>query len=133
MDETIYNSLKTAYLRASEIGETEIAKSIYQIVYDNIDWWERDDDEYNNIMNFNSNFQTINFQSNMERNRYQFFMCNKRTTEKELIYEGWHTKGDMVTMTAGILVGLHRFRPAAYVWVYLCKEDGTTELVHECR
>ena len=56
MDETIYNSLKTAYLRASEIGETEIAKSIYQIVYDNIDWWERDDDEYNNIMNFNSNF-----------------------------------------------------------------------------
>ena len=51
MDETIYNSLKTAYLRASEIGETEIAKSIYQIVYDNIDWWERDDDEYNNIMN----------------------------------------------------------------------------------
>ena len=49
----------------------------------------------------------------MERNRYQFFMCNKRTTEKELIYEGWHTEGDMVTMTAGILVGLHRFRPAS--------------------
>ena len=49
MDEIIYNSLKEAYLRASEIGETEIAKSIYQIVYDNIDWWERDEDEYNNI------------------------------------------------------------------------------------
>ena len=61
MDEVLYNSLKEAYLRASEIGETEIAKSIYQIVYDNIDWWERDDDEYNNIMNFNSNFWTINF------------------------------------------------------------------------
>ena len=56
MDEIIYSSLKTAYLRASEIGETEIAKSIYQIVYDNIDWWERDEDEYYNIMNANSNF-----------------------------------------------------------------------------
>ena len=56
MDEILNNSLKEAYLRASEIGETEIAKSIYQIVYDNIDWWERDDDEYYNIMNFNSNF-----------------------------------------------------------------------------
>ena len=62
MDEVLYNSLKEAYLRASEIGETEIAKSIYQIVYDNIDWWERDDDEYNNIMNFNSDFETINVQ-----------------------------------------------------------------------
>lgn len=51
MDEILYNSLKEAYSRASEIGETEIAKSIYQIVYDNIDWWERDEDEYNNIMN----------------------------------------------------------------------------------
>ena len=56
MDETIYNSLKTAYLRASEIGEIEIAKSIYQIVYDNIDWWERDEDEYESIVNANSNF-----------------------------------------------------------------------------
>ena len=49
MDEILYNSLKDAYLRASEIGETEIAKSIFQIVYDNIDWWERDEDEYNTI------------------------------------------------------------------------------------
>ena len=56
MDDTIYNSLKTANLRASEIGETEIAKSIYQIVYDNIDWWERDEDEYESIVNANSNF-----------------------------------------------------------------------------
>ena len=30
MDEVLYNFLKEAYLRASEIGETEIAKSIYQ-------------------------------------------------------------------------------------------------------
>ena len=51
MDEILYNFLKKAYLRASEIGETEIARSIYQIVYDNIDWWERDDDECDNIMN----------------------------------------------------------------------------------
>lgn len=51
MDIEIYELLERAYLRAQEIGETEIAKSIYQIVYDNIDWWERDDDEYNNIMN----------------------------------------------------------------------------------
>ena len=56
MDEIIYNSLKEAYLRASEIGETEIAQSIYQIVYDNIDWWERDEDEYESIVNFNGNF-----------------------------------------------------------------------------
>ena len=28
MDEILYNSLKEAYLRASGIGETEIAKSI---------------------------------------------------------------------------------------------------------
>ena len=56
MDETLYNSLKTAYLRASEIGETEIAKSIYQIVYGNIDWWERDEEEYESIVNANSNF-----------------------------------------------------------------------------
>ena len=51
MDIEIYELLERAYLRAQEIGETEIAKSIYQIVYDNIDWWERDEDEYNNIMN----------------------------------------------------------------------------------
>ena len=44
MDEILYNYLNEAYLRASEIGETEIAKSIYLIVYENIDWWERDDD-----------------------------------------------------------------------------------------
>ena len=56
MDEILYNSLKESYLRASEIGETEIAKSIYQIVYDNIDWWERDEDEYESIVNANSNF-----------------------------------------------------------------------------
>ena len=51
MDTIIFERLKSAYERANEIGETEIAKSIYQIVYDNIDWWERDEDEYNNIMN----------------------------------------------------------------------------------
>ena len=51
MDNEIFELLKKAYQRAQEKGETEIAKSIYQIVYDNIDWWERDDDEYNNIMN----------------------------------------------------------------------------------
>ena len=51
MDEILYNSLKEAYLRASEIGETEIARSIYQIVNDNNEWWKRDEDEYNNIMN----------------------------------------------------------------------------------
>ena len=52
MDEILYNSLKEAYLRASEIGETEIATSIYQIVYDPLDWCERDEDEYNNLMNY---------------------------------------------------------------------------------
>ena len=69
----------------------------------------------------------------MDRKKYQFFMCNKRTTERKLICEGWYTKEDMVTMTFGILVGLCQFRPKAFVSVYLCKDDGTTELVHECR
>ena len=51
MDTEIYELLKKAYQRAKEIGEDEIAKGIYRLVYENIDWWERDEDEYERIMN----------------------------------------------------------------------------------
>ena len=50
MENEIFELLKKAYQRAQEIGEDEIAKSIYQLVYDNTDWWDRDEDEYERIM-----------------------------------------------------------------------------------
>ena len=46
MDSILFDRLKSAYERATKIGATEIAKGIYQIAYDNMDWWERDEDEY---------------------------------------------------------------------------------------
>ena len=49
MDSILFDRLKSAYERATEIGATEIAKGIYRIAYDNLDWWERDEDEYRNI------------------------------------------------------------------------------------
>lgn len=49
MDTIIFERLKSAYERANEIGATELAKDIYKLTYDNIDWWERDEDEYNTI------------------------------------------------------------------------------------
>ena len=50
MDTIIFEGLKSAYERANEIGETELAKDIYKLTYDNLDWWERDEDEYNTII-----------------------------------------------------------------------------------
>lgn len=50
MDTEIYELLERAYLRAKEIGEDKIAKGIYQLVYESIDWWDRDEDEYERIM-----------------------------------------------------------------------------------
>ena len=49
MDTIIFEGLKSAYERAKEIGATELAKDIYKLTYENIDWWERDEDEYNTI------------------------------------------------------------------------------------
>ena len=49
MDTIIFEGLKYAYERANEIGETQLAKDIYKLAYENIDWWERDEDEYNTI------------------------------------------------------------------------------------
>ena len=49
MDSILFDRLKSAYERATEIGATEIAKGIYRIAYDNMDWWERDEDEYRMI------------------------------------------------------------------------------------
>ena len=50
MDNEIFELLKKAYQRAQEIGEDKIAKGICQLVYDNTDWWDRDEDEYERIM-----------------------------------------------------------------------------------
>ena len=50
MDTIIFEGLKSAFERAKEIGETQLAKDIYKLTYDNLDWWERDEDEYNTIM-----------------------------------------------------------------------------------
>ena len=50
MDIEIYELLERAYLRAEEIGEDKIAKGICQLVYDNTDWWDRDEDEYETNM-----------------------------------------------------------------------------------
>ena len=49
MDSILFDRLKSAYERATEIGAAEIAKGIYRITYDNLDWWERDEDEYRMI------------------------------------------------------------------------------------
>ena len=49
MDTIIFEGLKSAYERANEIGETQLAKDIYKLTYDNMDWWERDEGEDNTI------------------------------------------------------------------------------------
>ena len=49
MDTIIFEGLKSACERAKEIGETQLAKDIYKLTYENMDWWERDEDEYNTI------------------------------------------------------------------------------------
>ena len=51
MDTIIFERLKSAYERANEIGATELAKDIYKLTYENMNWWERDEDEYNTIFN----------------------------------------------------------------------------------
>lgn len=51
MNAIIFEGLKSAYERAKEIGETELAKDIYKLTYENLDWWERDEEEYNTIFN----------------------------------------------------------------------------------
>lgn len=56
MDSILFDRLKSAYERATEIGASEIAKGIYQVTYDNLDWWEREEDEYRMIFD-NNNFQ----------------------------------------------------------------------------
>lgn len=69
----------------------------------------------------------------MERNHYEFFSFNARTEERKLIYEGWYTEDEMIMLSKGMLLGLHQFRTTARVRVYLCKDDGTRDFVHEAR
>lgn len=69
----------------------------------------------------------------MEKNHYEFFSYNARTAERKLIYRGWYTEGEMIMLSIGMLLGLHQFRAKLVVRVYLCKEDGTRDFVHESR
>ena len=69
----------------------------------------------------------------MERNHYEFFSYNPRTAESKLIYRGWYTEDEMIMLSKGMLWGLHQFRAKLVVCVYLCKEDGTRDFVHEAR
>lgn len=45
MDTIIFEALRTAYLRAKEIGDDELARQIYELTNSNVDWWEREDDD----------------------------------------------------------------------------------------
>ena len=67
----------------------------------------------------------------MEKNLYEFFSFHPRTAEHTLIYRGWYTEDEMIMLSTGMLLGLHQFRAKLVVCVYLCKEDGTKDFVHE--
>ena len=69
----------------------------------------------------------------MERNHYEFFSFNARTAERKLIWDGCYTEDEMIMLSTGMLLGLHQFRAKLVVCVYLCKEDGTKDFVHEVR
>ena len=69
----------------------------------------------------------------MEKNHYEFFSYNPRTAEGKLIYRGWYTQDEMIMLSKGMLLGLQQFRAKLVVRVYLCKEDGTRDFVHEAR
>ena len=67
----------------------------------------------------------------MEKNHYEFFIYNPRISERKLIYRGWYTEDEMIMLSTGMLLGLHQFRAKLMVRVYLCKEDGTKDFVHQ--
>ena len=69
----------------------------------------------------------------MEKNHYEFFSYNPSTAERKLIYDGWYAEDEMIMLSKGMLLGLHQFRAKLVVCVYLCKEDGTKDFVHEAR
>ena len=67
----------------------------------------------------------------MEINHYEFFSFNVSTAERKLIYDGWYTEDGMMMLSMGMFLGLLQFCPKLVVRVYLCKEDGTRDFVHQ--
>ena len=69
----------------------------------------------------------------MEKNHYEFFSFNAKTSERKLIYRGWYTKDEMIMLSIGMLLGLHQFRATDTVRIYIIRKDGTRDFVHEVR
>ena len=69
----------------------------------------------------------------MEKNYYEFFSYNARTSKEKRICKSWRSEEGMKALAMGIVIGLHQFRTTARVRVYLCKEDGTRDFVLEAR
>ena len=67
----------------------------------------------------------------MEKNYYEFFSYNARTAERKLIYRGWCTEEEMKTLARGMALGFRQFRATCSIFVYLCREDGTTERIFQ--
>lgn len=67
----------------------------------------------------------------MEKNHYEFFSYNAKTSKENLICKRWCAESEMKSLAMGIALGLHQFRTTARVRVYFCKEDGTRDFVHE--
>ena len=67
----------------------------------------------------------------MEINHYEFFSFNASTAESKLIYDGWYTEEGMMMLSMGMFLGLLQFCAKLVVRVYLCKEDGTKDFVHQ--
>ena len=67
----------------------------------------------------------------MEINHYEFFSFNASTAERKLIYDGWYTEEGMMMLSMGMFLGLLQFCSKLVVRVYLCKEDGTKDFVHQ--
>ena len=69
----------------------------------------------------------------METAYYEFFSYNEKTSKEKLICKCWCSEEGMKALAMGIVLGLHQFRTTARVRVYLCKENGTRDFVHEVR
>ena len=69
----------------------------------------------------------------MEKNHYEFFSFNAKTSERKLIYRGWYTKDEMILLSDGMFVGLHQFRATDTVRAYIIRKDGTRDFVLEAR
>ena len=67
----------------------------------------------------------------MERNHYEFFSFNVSTSERKLIWDGCYTEDEMIMLSTGMFLGSIQFCAKLMVRVYLCKEDGTRDFVHQ--